>query len=291
MKKKILFIILIIPLMLTLTGCENTSDSKTMNVITSVYPIEYILDNLYGQQVTSESIYPPGTYYNDYKLTNEQIKKYANETDLFIYNGNIEKEKDYAVKLLNINKKIKLIDATQGMNYTNSISEAWLNPSNLLMMSSNIKKGLEEYINENIETKKINKNYSQLKLKLSQIDAELKMVSNNSKSNTIVVNNDCFKYLEKYGFNVISLEENDNLTDKTLSELKERINNKEINYIFLKDEDEENETIKNLKEQYDLKIQSLNSLSTLTSKQRIDKKDYMSIMLDNINSIKLEVTE
>ena len=291
MKKKLIFILLMIMVSLIITGCEEKAETKTMDAITSVYPVEYITNNLYGESIDVESIYPPGTYYTDYNLTNEQLKKYAIEKDLFIYNGNIEKEKEYAVKLINLNKKIKVIDATQGMNYENSITEAWLNPSNLLMMASNIRKGLNEYVNENIETKKINHNYEQLKLKLSQIDAELKLTSNNANNNILIVNNDCFKYLEKYGFKVMSLEENENLTDKALSEIKEILDNKRANYIFLKDEEEENETIKSLKEQYDLKTQSLNSLSTLTSKQRIDKKDYMTIMLDNINSIKLEVTQ
>ena len=52
---------------------------------------------------------------------------------------------------------------------------------------------------------------------------------------------------------------------------------------------EENETIKALKEEYDVQTLSLNSLSTLSAEDRKDKKDYVSIMMDNINSIKLEV--
>ena len=62
-----------------------------------------------------------------------------------------------------------------------------------------------------------------------------------------------------------------------------------VNYIFIKDNEEENETIKALKEEYDVQTLSLNSLSTLSAEDRKDKKDYVSIMMDNINSIKLEV--
>ena len=178
------------------------------------------------------------------------------------------------------------------MTYINDVSETWLNPSNYLMMASNIKKGLEEYINENIEKKKIDENYETLKLSLSEIDAELKSIAVNSNSNNIlIVSNDTFKYLEKYGFVVISLEENENLTDKIISDVKKMLSNKMVHYIFLMDDEEESDTIKSLKEAYEVQIVRLNSLSTLSASDRKDKKDYISIMMDNINSIKLEVND
>ena len=55
------------------------------------------------------------------------------------------------------------------------------------------------------------------------------------------------------------------------------------------DNEEENNTIKDLKNNYEFKTVSLNTISTLSASDRKDKKDYISIMMDNINSIKLEV--
>ncbi len=288
MKNKIFIILGIILSILALSGCSKNDNKSSMTAYTSVYPVEYILDNLYGEEIAIYGIYPDGTNYKNYKLTNKQLSDYS-RGDLYVYNGTIQKEKDYAVKLINKNKKIKIIDASLGMNYTNDVAETWLNPANYLMMASNIKKGLEEYINESIEKKAIDNNYDILKLKLSEIDAELKSIAVNADSNILVVSNDTFKYLEKYGFTVISLEENENLTDKVISEVKKMINNKIIHHIFLMDDEQENETIKSLKENNDIQIVRLNSLSTLSAADRKDKKDYVSIMMDNINSIKLEV--
>ena len=123
------------------------------------------------------------------------------------------------------------------------------------------------------------------------IDAELKSVANNANNKTIIVNDDVFKYLEKYGFTVISLEENENLTDKVISEVKKLISNKKVSYIFIKDNEKENNTIKKFKDTYNIQTVSLNSLATLSASDRKDKKDYISIMMDNINSIKLEVNK
>lgn len=288
MKNKILIMASIGLALLTLCGCSKKENTSSMTAYTSVYPVEYILDNLYGDEIAIYGIYPDGINYKKYDLTDKQLSDYS-RGDLYVYNGTIQKEKDYAVKLINKNKKIKIIDASLGMSYTSDVSETWLNPANYLMMASNIKKGLEEYINEKIEKKKITENYEELKLSLSEIDAELKAIANSASSNILVVSNDAFKYLEKYGFTVISLEENENLTDKTISDVKKMLTNKMVHYIFLIDDEEESETIKSLKSSYDVQIVRLNSLTTLSANDRKDKKDYVSIMMDNINSIKLEV--
>lgn len=288
MKNKILLVMGIMLSLFILSGCSKSENTSSMTAYTSVYPVEYILENLYGENIAIYSIYPDGINYKNYKLTDKQLSDYS-KGDLFVYNGTIKKEKDYAVNLINKNKKIKVIDASLGMSYSSDVAEAWLNPANYLMMASNIKKGLEEYINETIEIKKIDENYEKLKLSLSKIDAELKQIASLSSNPTLIVSNDTFKYLEKYGFTVISLEENENLTDKILSDVKKLLANKQISYIFLKDGEEETKTIKSLKESYEVTTTSLNTLSTLSADDRKDKKDYISIMMDNINWVKLEV--
>ena len=288
MRNKLIIIIGLLTCLLTLSGCSYEEDKSTMTAYTSVYPVEYILDNLYGNKTAIYSIYPDGNDYKNYNLSSKQLSDYS-KGDLYVYSGIIKKEKDYAVKLLNKNKRIKIIDASLGMDYTNDVAEAWLNPSNYLMMASNIKKGLQEYVSEHIDLKEIEENYDKLKLNISEIDAELKAVANNSSKKNLIVSSDTFKYLEKYGFTVISLEENENLTDKLLSDVNKILSSKSVKYIFLKDNEEPNKTIANLKEKYKIQTVRLNSLSTLSASERKDKKNYINIMMDNINSIKLEV--
>lgn len=287
MKNKLLIILGFITCLFILGGCSYDDDKSTMTAYTSVYPVEFILENLYGNKIAIYSIYPDGNDYKNYNLTNKQLSDYS-RGDLYVYSGIIKKEKNYAVKLLNKNKNIKIIDASLGMDYTNDVAETWLNPSNYLMMASNIKKGLQEYVNEHIDIKEIKENYEKLKLNISEIDAELKAVASNANNKTLLVSSDTFKYLEKYGFNVISLEENENLTDKTLSDVRKLLTNKSVSYIFIKDNEEPSKTVTELKEKYNAQVVSLNTISTLNASERKDKKNYISIMMDNINSIKLE---
>ena len=44
-------------------------------------------------------------------------------------------------------------------------------------------------------------------------------MSSNSKYTTIIVDNNALKFLEKYGFTVISIEETDSLTQKVKNEV------------------------------------------------------------------------
>lgn len=284
------FIIILILCILCLTGCSKDDNETTLVTYTSVYPVEYIVEKLYGNNIAIKSIYPEDTSFNDpqFKLSNFQLDDIS-KGDLYIYSSIIEKEKNYAVSVLNKNKKIKIIDASLGMNYMNNIEEAWLNPSNFLMMASNIKEGLEEYINTSLEKKKINKNYEDLMLSLTEIDYNLKNLVNNSNNKTIVVSSDIFKFLEDYGFNVISLEENENLTDKVIADTKLLFKNKSVSYIFIKDNENENKIVKSIEKEYGAKIESLNTLSKITSNEKNENKDYMSIVEDNINKIKLEL--
>ena len=156
------------------------------------------------------------------------------------------------------------------------------------MIARNIKDGLDEYINNYYLKNEIENNYSNLKIELSQMSANLHLIAETADNPTLVVSSDVFKFLENYGFTIYSLEKNDEKTIKIVSNL---MKNKKINYIFLLSSDEETETIKKLNETYGTKLVIFNSLATISVDDRNDKKDYLSIMKENINLIKQEVFE
>ena len=101
------------------------------------------------------------------------------ESDLFVYNG-LSHEKDYAVSMLNNNKNLKIVDATMGMEYESSIEELWLDPSNFLMLCLNIRNGMKEYITNGVLRKQIDENYEKIKLDISELDADIKLLVENA---------------------------------------------------------------------------------------------------------------
>ncbi len=286
MRKKLLGVLLIFCFMLT--GCFKADTMQGIKIKTTVYPIEYITNYLYGENSNSiGSIYPDGITLSKYKLTNKQIEDFSNN-DLFIYNG-ASNEPDYAIELLNINKSIKIIDAAQGMEYSYGVEELWLNPFNFLMLAQNVKNGFADYIKDPYLNEEISKKYDELNLEVSELDVELKEASEHAVEKTIVVSNDVFKFLEKYEIEVISLQENENLNNKTISDVKNLIKNGTIEYIFVKSDEEINDTINKIADETGVTIVPIHPLSILSEQDRNENYDYLSIMKDNIEKIRKEL--
>ena len=182
--KKIILILIIIT---TLSGCTlfKRDNMENINIITTIYPVEYITNYIYGNNSNITSIYPDDIDTNTYKLTDKQYSDGSNK-DLFIYMG--KTDSDIAVELINRNKKLKLIDATYGMEYKKDITELWLNPTNLLMIAQNIRNGLNEYIDNSFLKQEINDKFDELKLIISEVDANYKTtIENANKKQSILI--------------------------------------------------------------------------------------------------------
>lgn len=269
------------------SGCFKKDDLEDITIYTSVYPIEYIVDTLYGKNSNVKSIYPDGVDVSKYSLTDKQIKDYS-KGNMFIFNG-LSDEKDYVTSMFNYNKDLMIIDTTATMEYNNHVEELWLDPSNFLMMSLNVKNGLLEYITNQYLKTEIDNNYSKLKLEISNIDAKIKLMNENSSKKTIVVDNSSFKFLEKYGFEVISLEDNEELTDKTVSDVISMVRKKQVTYIFSTDINNLNKNVQKVVKKTGVQVLELNDLSNLTESQRASKEDYVSLLNENIDLLKKEL--
>ena len=143
MKKKILFLLIILIIPFIVSGCANDSMDEIDIVVTN-YANEYVVRSLYDKHSTITSIYPDGILIDTYKISKKQKQEYA-RSDLFVYNGLIEKERNLALELLAINPELKIIDTAYVLETEYSPEELWLNPSSLLMMSQNVRRSLKEY--------------------------------------------------------------------------------------------------------------------------------------------------
>lgn len=274
-------------IILSLSGCFKRDNMEDITIYTTIYPLNYITDYLYGDNAKIYSVYPSGVDVTTYELTNKQIEDYSNN-DLFVFNS-LDRDRDYAVKMINKNKNLKIIDVALGMETINSIEELWLNPYNYLMMAQNLKNGLNEYIENPYLIKEIDNNYEDLKLKLSKLDATIKTTVNSSNYNTIVVDNHLFKFLEKYDLNVISLEEDDGLTQKKIDDVKRMINNGTIKYIYTKD-NTTNDTVQKILDTYKkVELIKINDMFSNDGGVTNSNENYLTIMNDNIDLIKKEL--
>lgn len=279
-------IILIITMLLCLTGCFKSDSYEGINIYTTLYPIEYITKTLYGEYATINSIYPNGVDIENYTITNKKLNDFS-KADLFIYNG-LGNEKQIAANLIEKNKNMDIIDVAQGLEIKNDKSELLISPSNFLMMAQNIKNGLKENVKNTSIIESINNNYDDLKIKISEIDAELKLIAENAKNKKIIVANNSFKFLEKYGFEVLSISADDENSNTNLSKAKSLFSSKTNTYLFIIKGTEKTETIESLKKE-GAKLAEVNPMYTLTDEEIKNDSDYITILKSFIDTIKTEV--
>lgn len=267
--KKIVVLILGIFL---LTGCDiiHGDNLKDIDVYTTTYPVNYIINYLYGDYANIYSIYPNDVNFKEYQLSDKKLNEFA-KSSLFVFNSQ-DIDRNYAVEMININSDLRLIDTTLGMKYTHAIEELWLNPYNYLMMAKNTKMSLNEYIDDPYLNKEISEKYELLQYELSKLDANYKETLTNAKYSTIVTDNSLFKFLEKYNIEVICLEEN-------------------IKTITIKDGD----SLSDISKEYNVSISDIltynNKLDETLKIGEILKIPVKTIETSNVNKVKKLISE
>ena len=280
--KRIKRIFAILLCSLLLTGCSLLEDNSMndIEVYTTIYPYNYLINYLYGNNSKINSIYPKGIDLEKYKLSEKKINEYS-KSDLFVFSSLDKKEREIAAKMVNNNKDIKLIDVSMGMSINNGIEEIWLNPYNYLMMAKNVKDGLNEYIDNKLLNDSINNSYEDLQYEISNLDASIKEMVENANFNTIITNNESLKFLEKYGLEILTVENN-------IDDIKKITNEGKIKYLYTLEQNE-NEELENLVNELNIELIKLNSMKSIDGLIETSNDNYFNIMNENLELINKEL--
>ena len=286
--KKLITLLALLGAPFVLGGCMGSQDLEDAKIYTTVYPISFIAESLYSDHSTINSIYPSGADIESYQLTEKQIDEYA-KGDLFIYNG-LTEEKQITKDFINENDKLLIIDVSYGLKYTHGIEELWLSPNNFLMLAKNTKENLEEYVDNKYLAEEIEKNYQELEETISIMDADLRSIvttaEKEKKSTTLVVSSNTLKFLENYGFNIISLEDEENLTENNLNTIKSNFKNSTYTTIFMLDTDKNTDLINSLVEDYKAKTIKIDSMTTLSEENKNNNNNYLTLTQQYIDNIR-----
>ena len=285
--KKFSYLLLMITILILPTGCLKNDSMEDITIRATIYPSQYITERLYGKHSKIASIYPNGSTQEE--VVSDKLLQDYSQADLFIFNGNNEEEMNYVYKMRNYHNNLKLIDASSSMVFEHSVEELWLDPMNLLTMANSIKKGFEEYTKSAYLTNEITENYQALKQDLIQLDADYRDMAKTANKNTIVVSNDAFLYLEKYGITVISLEENENLTQKNIYTVTKKKKKGDISYIYTVKGEKVNKTITSIQKETNVELIELHNLYTRTEEEATKGEDYLSLMKNNLEALKKQL--
>jgi len=289
--------------MLALVGCNKQEATKPKNgltIYTTVYPLADFAKKIGGEYVTVESIYPPGVEAHTFEPTTQTMKELAN-ADAFIYvgagmEGFVEQTKQ-ALK----NENVTFIEGAKGISLLDTTDEhlesedhhgdkdphVWLDPILSIQIAENIKDALIKLKPEAKDT--FEKNFASLKQQLQQLDDKFRTVINNAPKKEILVSHAAYGYWEKrYGIREISiagLSPSNEPSQKELAQIIDTAKKHHIHYVIF----EQNVTPKVadiVKNEIGAEPLRLHNLETLTEEDREKKKDYLSIMNENIEVLK-----
>ena len=284
--KKYLFIVICFLSLFILTGCFKRYDMENINIVTTNYPIEYITNKLYGDNSDVFNMYPAGVSQDDYKLTDKQLKDYS-KNDLLIYNGAKSTTRDYAKTMLNLNKNLKIIDASYGIDSYNTYSDVWLNPSNFLMLAQNVKNELKSYISNKFVKEDIDERYESLKVDVAALESSLKVVADNSVDKRIVCIDETMNFLSKYGFEVINLTKDSKEDVENVDKALDLYNNGSLSYVFVPEYYSGSDLLDRIKDAK-AEVITFRSLETIKEEDLNKNEDFLSLMHENISLISKE---
>ena len=145
---------------------------------------------------------------------------------------------------------------------------------------------LKEYLESKIISDYVENKYQELSEILSVKDADLRAIgkeAQNNGKNTLVVSDNVFKFLENYGFNIISLDE-DTLTEGLLNSVKNNFKKGTYSTIFVLDNNY-TDNINSIVNDYKAKTIDVKSMTNIETNNTDDYLTVMQEFIDNIENI------
>lgn len=279
-----------------LTGCSNQSevktrtinDNKPLRIVTSFYPLYEIAHQIGGDLVTVKNIVPGGTEPHDYEPTARDIID-MREADLVIYNGlGLEPWKDKIIPDLQKNntQTIQMSDLLKNVIIAND-PHLWLDPLNYKTEAEEVSKKIIELDPVHANTYK--SNTEKFTHELDALNIAYTSSLKTCKFDTFIANHGAFAYLAKqyhlYVIPIAGLSPDIEPSPKTMADITNLITQKGIHYILT-------ETLVSPKISDTLarssgaKTLPLNPLEGLTNEETSAGKNYISIMKDNLISLR-----
>ena len=313
MKK--LFPVLIIILMLAACSNEQTSDNNDeLTIYTTVFPLTSFVEQIAGDTVSVESIYPPGADMHSYEPTQKDMMSYS-DGDLFMTTSN-DLDPVAASIAKTINDDTEVVETAAGIdtaaflenqhNHEHEHEEdaheheedahahdhdhgaldphIWLSPELAAEMAESVKNALAEHNPESADM--YNENFEVLKADIEKIDTELSKVTADPVNTDVYISHESIGYLaHQYGFHQIGISglNNQEPSQQELTEIIENIKAENIPYI-LYEPNVSSSVTDVIRGETDTEPLYFNNLESLTQDDPEDAT-YQSMMHKNIETL------
>lgn len=282
-----------------LTACSSNKNDDDI-IYTSIYPLEYIVQEIAEDKVDVQSIYPPGVDAHTYEPTSKEITALA-DGKAFIYLGAgmesfaetiAEALKNQEMEFIEIGKHKELFNSNTTNNETDLDPHIWLDPMRMIQMAEIITKELNELQPENKTF--FLENLSQFTEKMTVLDEEFSDTLKDKDKKEILVAHAAYGYWEqRYDLEQIpisGLSSSDEPSQKELTSIAKLADDKNLNYVIF-DVASENKVAKILQEHIDAEPLYIHNLEVLTEENIENKEDYYSIMKKNLEALNKATSE
>jgi zinc transport system substrate-binding protein len=318
--KSVLVLITIVSVIIVASGCSdsNTKEESKATVVTSFYPLEFIVQELSGNDFEVVNVTPAGAEPHDLEL-NAKTTGQLLDADLAIVLGNgfqpaVEKTAESrdgkTLEILTALKEksegaffkpVSLTRPTHDGEDHGSKDEAdahveeekkidendphvWLDPKEMSSVVAIVADELAKIKPENKKTYK--KNQVAFIAKLSKLDTKYKEALATCEIKTFVTSHDAFSRLAyRYGLSqesIAGVSPENEPTAAKLKELSELVKEKKIEYIFT-EELVSKKVAETLSKQAGVKTEVLSPIEGLTQEQAKSGETYFTLMESNLD--------
>lgn len=279
-------------LVIVLAGCKGASepsDKNELDMYTTVYPLQYIVEQIAGEYVNVETIYPPGADEHTYEPTQKEMINLAQADSLFYIGLGLEGFVDKAQATL---KKENVSTYAVGESLAVEQKDdpdphVWLDPILMVDMSTTIFEVLQEKLPEH--KTELEENYNELVQELKNLDQSFVSLIEQAKHKEIIVSHAAYGYWEKrYGIEQISIAGKSSTSEPTQKELQsiiQYVKENDLKYVLY----EQNTSTKLtdvVKNEANVDSLTLHNLSVRTDEDIKENKDYLSIMEGNMDTLR-----
>lgn len=284
-------IIMTILFLFVLSACSHETDesNEKLHIYTSIYPLQFIAQQLLGDEATVSSVYPPGVDAHTYEPAARDITAIAKADAFFYVGGHMESFSETIARTLDghpvtLNALINQAD----IFLTNESGEIdphlWLDPSRMIQVADWMKSQLEAL--EPDLTPVLEKNYLSLQTELHQLDESLATVSKRGGGQPLLVVHGAYRYwTERYGLEQIAIHgmmAGEESSQKKLAKIVRLAEEKNIHYVIYEPNNDDkvaNIVTKHLQAEKVV----IHDLEVLTDEDVSNGEDYLSLMERNIH--------
>lgn len=284
-------ILCILTLTAVLTGCSKsaqTGEDEKLTVCTSFYALYDFTTKVGGDSVNVVNMVPTGTEPHDWEPSSHDMLLLNNASAL-IYNGMGMESWIDKVKSSIGEDAVEYVELSQGIGDESMADpHIWLDPNNVILMTDKIADTLIDLDSENADTYRANAEV--FKEELTELDAAYREAMDPYRGRSIVVSHEAYSYLcDEYGIVQRAVEgvipESEPSPDQ-MKDIIDFINENDIKYIFF-EELLSPKVVQTIAEETGAQLLELNPFEGLSQEDIDAGEDYISVMYDNLDNLKL----